>query len=352
MKKNAKYMAAILTAISMANGAVADVNPAFGLGIASSCTVLELGAKQVSLTGPAGGIWGDVFIASGGKASWSGGGEYVNGDVYLGTNATYQNSGVPVSGGVFPNQNLGPEIYEAYAGYAYCLSLPATQTYTGGPTITGGPGMNVVEVPRDLHPNGNTVTIKGPSGAQFIIRVRGLLKLDGGGQIRVAGGILPGDVIYVVVGTGQDVGATGGGGGANCCKAIYDGTILAPYRKIALSPGLVNGAIISGADISMSSGSAVHMPNSTVSTFPTTDCVSVVIPPQGGPISPVTMVGRGGSGGPYSFTAIGLPAGLTISSTGTISGTPVVGGTFSYTITVTDSAGHSGSINCSIVIPE
>jgi len=59
-------------------------------------------------------------------------------------------------------------------------------------------------------------------------------------------------------------------------------------------------------------------------------------------ITPVTMVGSGGAGGPYTFTATGLPAGLSISSAGVISGTATVSGTFNYTVTVTDSAGNTG----------
>ena len=44
----------------------------------------------------------------------------------------------------------------------------------------------------------------------------------------------------------------------NCCAAIVDGTLLAPQRKIRLSPGLVNGSVISGMDISIVSGSSVR----------------------------------------------------------------------------------------------
>ena len=62
------------------------------------------------------------------------------------------------------------------------------------------------------------------------------------------------------------------------------------------------------------------------------------------------MAGSGGTGGPYTFAATGLPAGLTISTSGTISGTPTVSGTFSYTVTVTDAAGHSGTVNCSVTV--
>jgi hypothetical protein len=39
-----------------------------------------------------------------------------------------------------------------------------------------------------------------------------------------------------------------------------------------------------------------------------------------------------------------------MSSSGTISGTPTVSGTFPYTVTVKDSAGHTGTVNCSVTV--
>src|SRR6201999_3409353 len=52
------------------------------------------------------------------------------------------------------------------------------------------------------------------------------------------------------------------------------------------------------------------------------------------------------SGGtaPYSWTATGLPAGLSINaSNGVISGTATTAGTSSVTVTATDSASHGGT---------
>ncbi|WP_442935214.1 putative Ig domain-containing protein [Micromonospora sp. CPCC 206061] len=58
----------------------------------------------------------------------------------------------------------------------------------------------------------------------------------------------------------------------------------------------------------------------------------------GSPISPVNHTASGGTA-PYSWSASGLPAGLSInSSTGAISGTPTAAGTYSVTVTVTDSS--------------
>jgi len=60
-------------------------------------------------------------------------------------------------------------------------------------------------------------------------------------------------------------------------------------------------------------------------------------------IASFTMTASGGTA-PYTWSATGLPAGLVMSSGGTISGTPTVSGTFNYTVTITDSTGtHSVS---------
>src|SRR5262249_51266798 len=61
----------------------------------------------------------------------------------------------------------------------------------------------------------------------------------------------------------------------------------------------------------------------TIAPPPTAACV-VINAVQGSAIAPVTMAGSGGAGGPYSFSATGLPAGLTMAGDGTISGTPTV----------------------------
>jgi hypothetical protein len=70
----------------------------------------------------------------------------------------------------------------------------------------------------------------------------------------------------------------------------------------------------------------------------------------GAAITPVTLAGSGGVGGPYTFSATGLPAGLTLSGSGVLSGAPTVSGTFSYTVTVKDSAGNTGTSNCSVTV--
>jgi hypothetical protein len=81
----------------------------------------------------------------------------------------------------------------------------------------------------------------------------------------------------------------------------------------------------------------------------TASCVSINAI-QNQPITPAQMTANGGAGAPYTFSATGLPTGLTMSSNGTISGTPTVTGTFNYTVTIKDNAGHTGTVNCSVTV--
>ena len=170
---------------------------------------------------------------------------------------------------VSPNVDLSTEIINAYAMAANAASLPCTQSFAklDGKTVSaviGGPGVNVICV-GDISLSGKQLTLFAPAGGSFIINVRGKFVLTGGGQgpqVRVAGGVQPKDVLFNIIGSGSDVSFSGGGGGVNCCAAVVDGTILAPLRKIKLSPGLVNGAVISAKEISIVSGSSVRCPDS------------------------------------------------------------------------------------------
>jgi hypothetical protein len=242
------------------NGCPPCVNPDLGLGAAGDCTVLELGTGHVDITGPAGGLIGDVCIAPGGKLSITGS-EYVTGAIRLGAGATYSKSGSGTTGPVLTNQNLSAEINAAQAAASAAATLSCTQTFTSlnnNLTIVGNGGLNVICV-TDIILNGKTVTLFGGPSDLFVFKVTGRFVLNGGGKI-LASGVPASNVLYDVIGTGQDVAFTGGGGGISCCNSKVDGTLLATQRKISLSPGLVNGEVISGRDISIVSGSSVRCP--------------------------------------------------------------------------------------------
>jgi large repetitive protein len=61
-------------------------------------------------------------------------------------------------------------------------------------------------------------------------------------------------------------------------------------------------------------------------------------------------VSAGGGSGTYTWSAKGLPAGVTVANDGTISGTPGLPGRYSLTLTVTDSESRTKSVNITLVV--
>ncbi|MFG3284468.1 putative Ig domain-containing protein [Streptomyces sp. NPDC048111] len=129
---------------------------------------------------------------------------------------------------------------------------------------------------------------------------------------------------YVTAAGGKAVGLHSGGGSATCTSGSGEKfTIFQPVNEAlarfgarlvtsAPQPGGVTVAAVSDQNTTL--GTAVEVHNSA----------------------------EGGTA-PYTFTATGLPAGLTINgATGTITGTPTTAGTSTVTVTATDSAGAKG----------
>jgi Zn-dependent metalloprotease len=66
-------------------------------------------------------------------------------------------------------------------------------------------------------------------------------------------------------------------------------------------------------------------------------------------ISSFTLSASGGTA-PYTWTGSGLPAGVSVSSSGTVSGTPTTAGTYNATVTATAASGGSGSATFTFTI--
>jgi uncharacterized protein YhjY with autotransporter beta-barrel domain len=73
---------------------------------------------------------------------------------------------------------------------------------------------------------------------------------------------------------------------------------------------------------------------------------------QAGTAYPSTTLAASGGTAPYAYaiTAGTLPAGLSLSPAGNISGTPTAAGTFSIAVTATDAFGFTGSANYSVTV--
>jgi len=229
------------------------------LNQAAGCTVLQVGPYKVDMTGPPGCIEGDVCIGPNGKLTMSGS-QCITGSIKLDSGATFKSSS---SGSIGPvvQMNLSAEINAAIAASQGAAALPCTQsidTLKNGMNIAGNGGLNVICV-KNVTLN-QPIYLNGTANDVFVINVTGKFALTSHGSILVAGGVTRNHVLYNIIGTGEQVAFSGGGGGVNCCNAVVDGTLIALERKIALSPGLVNGQLVGGRDISIVSGASVRCP--------------------------------------------------------------------------------------------
>jgi hypothetical protein len=223
------------------------------------------GAKDIALNGP-GTTNGNVGVSDGGvlalNSSNGNPSTAVNGNVFLGNTATINNP-KQVTGTVFTNQT--PLLNQAntdarnasatFAALAPNLSVPGN-AINGTTTINGTAPVNVLNI-SSLHlGNGQSLTLNGPPGSQFVINNSGNFTLNSG-HINLTGGLTPSDVVINQTAPSGDLSTSGGLNNESVVNAI----LLAPNQGIAFAPGLVNGEVISGGStVHFVSGASVNMP--------------------------------------------------------------------------------------------
>jgi uncharacterized repeat protein (TIGR01451 family) len=183
----------------------------------------------------------------------------------------------------------------------------------------------------------------------------------------------------------------GGGGFADTVNANVSGNVKFDASNNVNAIGGVNAVALGGATINLqgytgaanNSGQLITFLNGVATTVnPTSNVLigtspqstiqgtsSTVLTPTGGPITlapatlaaatvgvsytPVSVVASGGTS-PYTYSSVGLPAGLTLTTSGVnagqISGTPMAAGTFTFTVQATDSASITGSRSYTLTV--
>ncbi len=128
----------------------------------------------------------------------------------------------------------------------------------------------------------------------------------------------------------------------------YFGRDSFTYRAIGFDDGGSPGAAPKDGPFSAASEPATV---SIVIAAPTLSLAGGALPStQAGVAYAQTLTASGGTA-PYSYAVTGgaLPAGIVLASDGTLSGTPTSGGTFSFTVTATDSSTGTGPFSVSAV---
>jgi len=119
--------------------------------------------------------------------------------------------------------------------------------------------------------------------------------------------------------------------------------------------GQTYSVAITGASASISPGGSLSIGPASSVTVPALAPVSIDSPsslPNGAVGSPyaTTWFAASGGTGSYTWSASGLPAGLSVSPGGQLSGTPTQSGSFAPRFTVTDSNSNSASASLTLLI--
>jgi len=275
-------------------GFVSDTLGTAGPGNYAILTLTPTGGSDIALNGP-GTTNGNVGISSPGNLQLNASNNApvsntaINGNLYLGNTATVNNT-AQVSGTVFTNQNslLSQANTDALNAATAFANLTPTQSVPGGKingttTINGGAGVNVVNVSGINLGNGQSLTLNGPAGSQFVVNVSGNLTLNSG-TLALSGGLTPSDVVYNFTGNNPSLQSSGGLNN----ESVANGILLAPKGTVDFAPGLVNGELIAnGQHVHLVSGASVNQtpPGNVVPVPP-----SVVLMGLGGLAFAATLI--------------------------------------------------------------
>ncbi|HEY0232138.1 MAG TPA: ice-binding family protein [Dokdonella sp.] len=297
------------------NAALAQVAPP--LGQANSFSVLA--GSAVTNTGPT-AVIGDLGVSPGSAITG-----FPPGSVTGGT--THSNDAVAQGA-----QNDVTTAYNTLAGEASDTDL--TGQDLGGLTLVSG----VYTFSSSAQLTGTlTLDAQGNSAAVFVFQIGSTLTTASNANVVIINGGTDCNVFWQV-GSSATLGTT----------TAFIGNILA-----LTSITLTTGTSVSGRVLARNG--AVTMDSNDVTVCGA--CSAITLAPAALPAATIgaayaqTLTASGGTA-PYSFSVIAgaLPAGLSLSAGGVISGTPTGTGSFTFTIRATDSAGCFGDQEYTLVI--
>jgi len=234
--------------------AVCRADP-INLGQAGDLTIFGFNGSTVSFTNPQTQVSGPPGttpnVGIGPNSSLNASDGVISGTLFVDPTAAKINQGnLQVLGGVV-TRNLSGAVSDLVSLSSTSAALTPTQTFstlTGGETITGNGGKNVISVGSITLNGSSTLTLSGKPSDTFIVNVSGKLALTGTSSIQL-NGVAPNNVLFNVTGSGQDVAFTG--------KSQGNGLFLAPNRAVSVTGATVDGGIFAGGNIAIVSGAKI-----------------------------------------------------------------------------------------------
>ena len=226
------------------------------LGAAGNFAVLETGNQNVSLAAapPSGYINGNLGVAGG---NLSDSGVPIHGNAYIASAASGASSLTGnVTGTINQNYNLSAAITAA-ANAATAASALTTDTGGGvGYTSINASGGNLYLTPGIYNLSdftlGNGENVYLAAGGSYLFNISGTMSLNSADVIAETG-LATANILFNV----ESTQAVGFSGGLNN-ECVLDGILLAENAQVHLTPGAVNGEIISGQSINIASGGDVN----------------------------------------------------------------------------------------------
>ena len=329
-------------------------------GVATAVVALLLGAPAITVAQTAGNA-ASFAIVGGQAVSANGTGSTVNGNVGVNPAAATAITGfTPPTATIVPpfaNQGNSAAAIAASASvttlYNSAELAPAGGTPTpanltlGGPTNNGlyTPGKYFVNVGTALIPGGQTITLLTPG--LYIFTVNSDLTAGVGSSIILGPGVDPCNVWWRV-----PTQATLNG-------SSFVGTVVSNAAIVLGVGASLNGRALTTAAgaVTLSGTNQIGSPCAAAAPLP--GCPTLTISPAALPNASLGVfysqqLSASGGTGLYTFTvpAGTLPPGLTLSSSGLLSGTPTVVNPQTFTITVRDSASCAGSRTFTMTVVE
>jgi hypothetical protein len=170
-------------------------------------------------------------------------------------------------------------------------------------------------------------------------------------------GTVPATATYNVAYSGSAA-ATGGVGALTyslASGALPTGLTLSPTSGAITGTPTAAGTFNFGVTAADGFGDSVTQSYQIVVSYPALKVTAATLPTgyAGSAYAQTTLAATGGSGAGYSFalaSGSSLPAGLSLSAAGAITGKPTAQGTTNFTVTVTDSASNTANGTFSITV--